>query len=88
MLCCGYGVNDIFISVVIFVRNGFWNKKVNRIIFSLKLICEENGYFFIDNSNIETRDLWRNGVHLLKSGMTKLAQNFIYLLINFIFILR
>ena len=28
--------------------------------------------------NIETRDLWGGGIHLLESGKTKLAQNFLY----------
>ena len=42
----------------------------------------ENGYFFIDNSNIEIRDLWKDGIHLLESGKTKFAENFIYFLKN------
>ena len=36
-------------------RGKFLNGKVKRIDFLLKLICEENGYLFIDN-NIEIRD--------------------------------
>ena len=36
--------------------------------------------FFIDNSIIETKDSWKDGIHLLESGKTKLAQNFIYFL--------
>ena len=46
----------------------------------MKQICEENGYFVIDNSNIEIRDFWKDGIHLLESGKTKLAENFIYFL--------
>ena len=38
--------------------------------------------FFIDNSNIEIRDLWKDGIHLLESDKTKLAMNFIYFLNN------
>ena len=55
---------------------------MNRVNFLLKQICEENGYFFIDNSNIEIRDLWKDGIHLIESGKTKLAENFIYFLNN------
>ena len=36
-------------------RGKFLNGKVKRVDFLLKLICEENGYLFIDN-NIEIRD--------------------------------
>ena len=48
----------------------------------MKQICEENGYFFIDNSSIEIRDLWKDAIHLLESGKTKLAENFIDFLNN------
>ena len=83
ILCRDYGVNDVFISVMICRRGKFLNGKVERVNFLLKQICEENGYFFIDNSNIEIRDLWKDGIHLLESGKTKLAENFIYFLNNF-----
>ena len=63
-------------------RDKFLDGKVKRVNFLLKLICEENGYFFIDNSNIEIRDLWKDGIHLLKSGKTKSAENFKYFLNN------
>ena len=55
---------------------------MKRVNFLLKQICEEDGYFFIDNSNIEITDLWKDGIHLLESGKTKLAENFIYFLNN------
>ena len=55
---------------------------MKRVNFLLKQICEEDGYFFIDNSNIEITDLWKDGIHLLESGKTKLAENFIYIYLN------
>ena len=76
ILCRDYGVNDVFISVMICRRGKFLNGKVKR----MKQICEENGYFFIDNSNIEIRELLKDGICLLESGKTKLAENFIYFL--------
>ena len=45
-------------------RGKLLNNKVKRINFLLKLICEENGHFFVDNSNIDIRDLWEDGIHL------------------------
>ena len=74
----------LFISATICRRSEFLNEKVNCINFLLKLIiCEENRYFFIINSNIETRGLWEDDTHPLESGKTKLAQNFIWFLNNF-----
>ena len=78
ILSCEYSVNYIFISAMICRRGKFLNKKVKRINFSLKQICKENGYFFIDNSNIEMRDVRKDGIQLIESGKTKLAENFIY----------
>ena len=70
ILCRGYGVNDILISAMICRRCKFLNEEVKRINFLLKLICEESGYVFIENSIIEIRDLWKNGMYLLESGKT------------------
>ena len=82
MLCRDYVVNDIFISAMICRRVKFLNEKVKRVNFLLKHICEENGYIFIDNSNTEIRDLWKDSIHLLESGETKLSENFTYFLNN------
>ena len=82
MLCCGYCVNDIFISAMICRRSKVLGEKVKHINLLLKLISEENGYFFIDNSNTEIRDLWKDGIHPLESRKSKFAQNFIYFLNN------
>ena len=65
ILCRDYGVTDIFISAMICRRGKFLDGKVKCVNFLMKLICEENGYFFIDNSNIEIRDLWKDGTHLI-----------------------
>ena len=73
ILCRDYGVNDIFISAMVCRRGKFLNGKVKRVSFLLKLICEENGCFLIDNSSIEVRDLWKDGIHLLESGKTKVS---------------
>ena len=73
MLCCGYCVNDIFIFVMICRRSKFLDVKVKRINLLLKLICEENGYFFIDNSNIEIRDLlerWYTSIGIKKDQVS------------------
>ena len=76
ILCRDNGLNDIFILKMICRRGKFFNRKVKCVNFLLKHICKENGYFFIDISNIEIRDLWKDGIHLLESCKTKLAENF------------
>ena len=40
------------------------NEKVKHINFLLKLVCEENEYLFTGNSNTDTRDLRKYGIHL------------------------
>ena len=82
ILCRDYGVNAVFISAMICRRGKFLNGKVKRVNFLLKQIYEEYGYFYIDNSNIEIRDLWKDVIHLLESGKAKLAENFMYFLNN------
>ena len=82
ILCRDYGVNDVLLSAMICRRGKFLNGKVKRVNFLLKQIFEENRYSFINNSNIEIRDWWKDGMHLLESGKTKLAENFIYFVNN------
>ena len=72
----------VFISATICRRGKFINGKVKRVNFLLKQICEGKRYFFVDNSNTQIRDLWKDGIHLLESGKTKLAENFVYFLNN------
>ena len=57
ILCCDYGVNDIFISAMICRKEKFLNGEVKQLSFLLKKICEDKGYIFVHNSNIEIRDL-------------------------------
>ena len=62
-------------SAMICRRGKSLNGKVKRVNFLLNQICEENGHFFVHNSNIEIRDLWKDGIHLLESVKTKLAES-------------
>ena len=58
---------------------------VLSIIFRRKkfLLCKENEYTYIDNKYFEVGDLLQDGIHLLKSGKTKLVRNFTYFLTFF-----
>ena len=37
--------------------------------------CTEHGYNFIDNGAVSTTNFWTDGIHLLESGITKIAKN-------------
>ena len=55
---------------------------------TLSRIYKENGLGFIDNSNICTDHLYRNGLHLNESGKGILANNFIHNFKEFCFMKR
>ena len=79
-MCCGYGVNKIFVSSLICRKNNYLNKKVTRMNFLLNLTCKGKGFVFIDNRNINIDHLCEDGLHLIEQGKAKLAQNFIHFL--------
>ena len=54
-----------------------------NVNFLLKLICQEKGLIFIDNSNLVTEDLWKKGLQLFNREKSTLAYNFISHLNNF-----
>ena len=56
------------------------NNKVKQINFLFKLICQANGFTFINNNNIVTEDLRKDG---LNRGKSTLANDFINNLNNF-----
>lgn len=76
-LCRQHGVNDIFISSVVCRKSNFLNEKIKKVNFLLRLLCNENDFIYIDNSNINELDLWEDGLHLLECGKVKLANNYI-----------
>ena len=78
-MCCGYGMNKIFVSSLI-CRKNYLNEKVTRMNFLLNLTCKGKGFVFIDYRNINIDDLWEDGLHLIEQGKAKLAQNFIHFL--------
>ena len=55
-------------------------KSVNSL---LKSMCLENGFVFLDNSNIRYNQLWRDGLHLADSGIATFANNMIDIIKQF-----
>ena len=55
---------------------------------SLKHLCRENGFCFINNDNILEGNLYKDRLHLLEVGKPILANNFINCINNYYFLLK
>ena len=75
--CRQEGVNEIFISSLIIQGKLKSAKLIGEINIILRQLCEEYNFKYVDNSNIFKSDLWKDGLHLLDDGLTKLGNNFI-----------
>ena len=82
--CKESNVNHVFISSVICRAQTRLNAKVKAVNNILKEICRLNGLGFVDNSNIGLEHLYEDGLHLNDDGKALLADNFIYVLNNFV----
>ena len=76
--CSKHGVQHVFISSI--VRNK--NHKKQDLIYQINKIvqekCKIENFGYIDNENIETWNLWKDGTHLVESGRVRLAKTFLY----------
>ena len=73
--CRKFGVNKVFVSGLT-VRHRY-SKQVDNINYMLKQNAGNYDYIFIDNSNIQSHHLCKDGLHLHDKGMELLANNFI-----------
>ena len=73
--CRNYGVKEVSISSVTCTTllNSDLTNDVNNI---LRNKCRTSGYHFIDNNNITTEKLWKDGLHLTNSGKGFIINNF------------
>ena len=77
-----YGIEEIIISSLV-VKERIDPSMLARVNESLCNMCRENGFYFADNSNISVDNLFKDKLHLLDSGKTVLANNFIYCINNY-----
>ena len=79
--CVGFGVKDVFVSSVMVNtrRSSAFISAVNNI---LQDKCTTHQFHFIDNSNIKKEHLWKDGLHLSRSGKDLLMNNFLLSLNN------
>ena len=73
----GNGVEEITILSLVVTENIDLNLSAS-VNASLCNMCRENGFCFVDNSNISLDNLFKDKLPLLDSGKTILANNFIY----------
>ena len=74
--CRNHNISEVFISSV-----AYSSKVSNELIQQLNNLlykrCIEYGYSFINNGAVSKIDLWTDGIHLLDSGKTKIANKLI-----------
>ena len=81
--CKSAGVTRILISEIA-VNNKLTIAFISSINQLISNMCRDNSFVFIDNNNIPTASLFRDGLHLLEIGKRILANNFIDNLNNFL----
>ena len=76
LLCKESNVRNILISGLTYTTkvNIKLIRKVNEL---LKLNCENNNFYYIDNENITKYHLWKDGIHLNNTGTINIANNFL-----------
>ena len=79
-----YGAKKIFISSII-ISQSIEYRKILEINEKLKDKCKVNGFVYIDNGNITSENLWKDGTYLNETGSILLANNFIDYLKDFLY---
>ena len=74
-ICMSYGVNEVYVSGIIFRENH--KIKLTEINDFLSRRQNVNNFIYINNDRIGKDNLWNDGIHLNKSGTLILANNFI-----------
>ena len=81
--CKSAGVKRVLISGIV-VNNKLASAYISSLNQRISNMCRDNSFVFIDNNNIPTSSLFRDGLHLLEVGKRILANNFIDNLNNFL----
>ena len=74
--CKSAGVKRVLISGIV-VNNKLTSAYISSVNQRISNMCRDNSFVFIDNNNILTSSLFRDGLHLLEVGKRILANNFI-----------
>ena len=74
--CQDHNIGTIFISGIT-NSSKISQQTTERMNELLKKACTKHGYKFIDNIEVSNVNLWKDGIHLLESGMNVIANNMI-----------
>lgn len=76
-------VSKVALSGIVQRRDQTYRKKIGHVNTAIQLVCERNGWNYINNSNIKNNLLWTDGLHLNKEGQARLSRNIIHEIQNF-----
>ena len=77
------GVKKVLVSGIV-VNNKLTSAYISSVNGRISNMWRDNSFVFIDNNNIPTSNLFRDGLHLFEVGKRILANNFINNLNNFL----
>ena len=74
--CLMFGVKNVFISRLVYTTRVDVSllERIHVLIFDF---CRKNSFIYIDNKNIRSNSLYKDGLHLTDKGKAFLADNFI-----------
>ena len=80
-----FGVKNVFISGLVYTTRVDVSllERIHVLIFDF---CRKNSFIYIDNRNIRSDSLYKDGLHLIDKGKAFLADNSIAYLNNNIFL--
>ena len=81
--CYSFGVKRVFMSGIVYTKRVSLQLLIDTHE-ELTSLCKEPKIKYIDNRNISGEHLFKDGLHLIDSGKTIWANNFIYNLNNFL----
>ena len=80
--CVPFGVKDVFVSSVT-VNTQRCSAFISAVNSILQHKCAVHQFHFIGNSNIKKEHLWKDGLHLNRSGKNLVLNKFLRCLNNF-----
>ena len=79
--CLMSGVKNVFISGLVYATRVDISL-LERIHVLISNFCRKNSFIYIDNRNIRSDSLYKDGFHLINKGKAFLANNFVVYLNN------
>ena len=82
--CKAYKVSNIAISSILVRSDPNINQVIKQDNRLLKRLCKTNNFYFICSNAIDNTFVWKDGLHLIYDGISKLTDNFLEYLTGFL----